>query len=195
MCDDEPLRPTPRSQARRTSPGAGRKYAEMAPLVVTSCQSARTVTPSRSAGAAARSQPRAALGSLASLIGRLSGAVPPGCSSRDCPIWWRCGWQVARFDGHMPPPADRCRPFSTAGGASCTQKRRPQPRVSTFRAARRRRTPPTPLRAETTTLRPSSIRTVPSAPASHRICFAQKGVARGLGVLRAIPPVGNRTLP
>src|SRR5262249_30460660 len=58
--------------------------------------------------------------------------------------------------------------------ASCTQKRRPQPRVSTFRATRRRRTPPTPLRAETTTLRPSSIRTVPSAPASHRICFAEK---------------------
>src|SRR5689334_6292878 len=35
-------------------------------------------------------------------------------------------------------------------------------------------------RVETTTLRPSSIRTVPSAPASHRICFAEKASLAGL---------------
>ena len=147
----------------------------MARLAVTSCQSARIATPSNSAGAAARSQPRATPGSAPNLIWRLARAVSSPRSS---------GWialsggdvagGLARFESHMPPPADCSRPFSTAGGVSCTQKRRPQPRVSTFRAAHRRRTPPTHQRAETTTLRPSSIRTVPSAPASHRICFAEK---------------------
>ena len=40
---------------------------------------------------------------------------------------------------------------------------------------------------------PSSIRTLPSAPASHRVCLA----ARGLGApcWRAIPPVRNLTYP
>ena len=54
-------------------------------LTVTSCQSARIATPSRSAGAAARSQPSAVLGNVASLIGRLSGAWPLGCSSEIAP--------------------------------------------------------------------------------------------------------------
>src|SRR5689334_17071755 len=53
----------------------------MARLAVTSCQSARIATPSSSAGAAARSQPKATPGSAPSLIGRLSEAALPARSS------------------------------------------------------------------------------------------------------------------
>ena len=162
----------------------------MARLAVTSCQSARIATPSRSAGAAARSQPSAVLGSVASLMGA---CLEPGLwlLIRDCPIWWRCGWQVARFDGHMPPPADRSQPgaaFPVHKNAALSRESRPSGRradagrLPRQYARRRRRFDPLPSGL----YRRPRLLTGSASP---------KGVARGLGVLRAIPPVGNRTLP